>query len=200
MKLNLPNRKTPVATTSLQEKTSGHKFTLPSKSKPAETSSKNVTQTKPKLNLGAARENGVAKQTGSPQVANQTKPVEKAAPKNNAIPQVSDEKYNLVADAEPSLSTEAAEKFRDMLTMLAENIDNEGELQNVLKGTLTHLKENPEVDCILTPEDRATFVRAARKSYGITLVTKTTRKAKVTKASAKVDELMDELADLDFAL
>ena len=195
MKLNLPNRATPVAKTSLQEKTSGHKFSLPTKSKPAETISEKAAPKQGATGLNLSKPTSANASKGSTDSS-----IQQNQTKSNAIPEISEEKFNLIADVDPTFSTEAAIKFRDMLVMLEENIDNEGELQNVLKGTLTHLQENPEVDAILTPEDRATFVRAARKSYGITLVAKTTRKAKVTKSAAKVDELMDELCDLEFSI
>ena len=184
MKLNLGNAKPkqPKPTTSLAEKTNAHKFSLP----PA----KPVAAKPAGLKLGGAKP------------VTPTKPVETATVvvKTNAIPQVSDEKFNIVEGAEAFLSAEAGDKFRDMLTMLEENIDSEGDLQRILKGTMEYLQDNPECDAILRPEDRAVFVRAARKSYGITITAKTTRKAATTKNEKKVDELMDELADLDFAI
>ena len=181
------------APTTLAEKTSGHKFTLPNQSKPTQTDSPEVAE-KPKAGLSLGSK-PVA------ETATESK-VETAKPgvKDNAVPEVSDEKFNIVAGVDATLDTEAGNKFREMLTMLADNIDSDGDLQRILKGTMEYLRDNPECDAILKPEDRAIFVRAARKSYGITLAAKTTRKAKTTKSAAKVDELMDELADLDFAL
>lgn len=184
MKLNLPNRTaTAKPATSLADKAKKHTFSLPkarpqSHPRPTETSTETIAA------VADDALNAVAKSS------------ENLAPEI----EISDEKFNIVPGAIAGLTKEAAEKFRDMLVMLADVIDNESELQNVLRGTLLHLQENPEVDAILTPEDRAVFVRAARKSYGITLVAKTTRKTKTTKAAKQVDDLMDELADLDFAL
>ena len=201
MKLNIGKPKTPVATTTLQEKTSGFKFSLPKQSRPAQTNSADATQ-KPVQHEQKTSGTGSKGILGSKGGGIQDKPNPLAEVKkhDNAIPKISAEKFNIVAESTPTLSVESATKFQEMVEMLEENIDNEGELQNVLKGTLEYLNDNPEVDAILTPESRAIFVKAARNSYGITLVAKTARKAKTTKATKKVDALMDELADLDFTL
>jgi hypothetical protein len=187
--------------TSLQEKTSGFKFQLPATKGNNEANAETTAQvesvtTADKPNVNTVQ-NSPAK-NGS--LLGATQPEKPAEKKATPIPALGDEKYVLVADATPEISEEMAARLRGYLQRLEDTIDDDHQLQDVLKQTLEYLSEHKELKAILAPEDRAVFVRACRKSYGITLTSKKKNKTKTKKLDAKVEDIMADLTDMEFDL
>lgn len=124
----------------------------------------------------------------------------KSAPKNTLIPAMSTDKYEVVEGSIPEFSEDAGNKFQEQIEMLQQAVDGTGELKDQMVNILTFLDDNPQYKDNVSPKDVAVFVAACRKVAGITVQEKTVRKTKVTKSTAKVEEVLSDLADLSFEL
>ena len=116
------------------------------------------------------------------------------------IPELADDKYQITIGSEPEFSESAGNKFTEQLDMLQQAIDGTGDLKDQMVNILTFLDDNPQYKENVGPKDVAVFVAACRKVAGITVQEKTTRKTRQTKAAALEQDIMDDLADLNFDL
>lgn len=124
----------------------------------------------------------------------------KPAAKTTLIPEMSADKYEVVANSVPEFSEAAGNKFEEQITMLQQAIDGTGELKDQMVNILTFLDDNPQYKDNVSPKDVAVFVAACRKVAGITVQEKVVRKTKTKKVTANVEEVMGDLADLTFDL
>lgn len=133
-------------------------------------------------------------QLGSKQVSNP--PVEIA---NEDIPTLAPvgEKYVLNAEATEQLPAETLEGFAKHMQTLIDTMGTK-ELSNSLHAILKYTKEHPELKGILRPEDVQLFVRGCRQSYGLVVKAKQTNQAKRKVSSANVEDVMNDLADIQF--
>ena len=119
---------------------------------------------------------------------------------SSPIPEMSNDKYEVVADSVAEFSEEAGNKFQEQLDMLQQAVDGTGELKDQMVNILTFLDDNPQYKANVSPKDVSVFVAACRKVAGITVQEKAKRKTSTAKVSAKVEEVMGDLADLEFTL
>ena len=199
--------------TSLQEKQNGFKFKMPSvsakqKELPVPIVDGGKTTSSASLIGAGQRNEQTTAQTnkpnanklliGKPKPANllATKPVAKTTP----IPEMSANKYEVVANSVPEFSEEAGNKFEEQIGMLQQAIDGTGELKDQMVNILTFLDDNPQYKDNVSPKDVAVFVAGCRKVAGITVQEKQTRKTSKKKTTAKVEEVISDLADLEFTL
>ena len=207
MTLLIGKPKKPV--TSLKEKQDGFKFQMPS----PKVDSKRETTNKTATTSSSKRVGNTVDNTPNSTHANnlligksKTRSVDKSkSPLINAkpttpIPEMSDDKYEVVANSVPEFSEAAGNKFEEQITMLQQAVDGTGELKDQMVNILTFLDDNPQYKANVSPKDVAVFVAACRKVAGITVQEKTTRKTSTKKVSAKVEEVFSDLADLNFEL
>lgn len=199
--------------TSLQEKQNGFKFKMPrmqqSKLPEQQTEIPTVDERKATdTNTIVAARNEIKTKT-NPANANKLligkpKPTNLLAPKlvakSTPIPEMSADKYEVVANSIPEFSEEAGNKFEEQLAMLQQAVDGTGELKDQMTNILTFLDDNPQYKDNVSPKDVAVFVAACRKVAGITVQEKQTRKTSKKKSSAKVETVIADLADLEFSL
>lgn len=193
--------------TSLKEKQNGFKFQKPKLSQQKETLIHKVVD-----GTNTTVENSVVANTKvKPNSTNANKLLvdkpksgnllsSKLASKTTSIPEMSGDKYEVVADSVSEFSEKAGNKFEEQITMLQQAIDGTGELKDQMVNILTFLDDNPQYKDNVSPQDVAVFVAACRKVAGITVQEKTTRKTKTTKTTAEVAEVLSDLADLDFEI
>ena len=124
----------------------------------------------------------------------------KSPPQTTLIPEMSTDKYEVVADSIPEFSEKAGNKFEEQIIMLQQAIDGTGELKDQMVNILTFLDDNPQYKDNVSPKDVAVFVAACRKVAGITVQEKVARKTKNKKSTAKIEEVFSDLADLTFDL
>lgn len=197
------------AATSLQEKQNGFKFQMPKvhprSNEPIPevdtgTNTTSTSTTQKVVDTGTDKPNAnkllIGKSKPKPTSLLATKP----AAKNTPIPEMSADKYEVVANSVPEFSEEAGTKFEEQIGMLQQAIDGTGELKDQMVNILTFLDDNPQYKDNVSPKDVAVFVAGCRKVAGITVQEKTTRKAGKKKTTAKVEEVINDLADLEFSL
>jgi len=109
------------------------------------------------------------------------------------------EKYVLNADATEKLPQTVLDDFTAKMQHLIFAMDTQ-ELQTALHSVLNFAQENPHLRDILRAEDIQLVVRAARKSYGLTVVAKTKGKTRTTKKAALDADIMADLADVSFTI
>ncbi len=205
-----PKEKT--TTANLQEKVGGFKFQMPNGNKqpaanPVDEGTKAVDKRsdnpvgeparKPGIAIGAVKSDKPKLQVGKPKnnlLAN------KQDNPDNPIPEMSDDKYEVVANSTAVLSEESGNSFQQQLDMLQQAIDGTGDLKDQMVNILTFLDDNPEYKETVSPQDVSVFVAACRKVAGITVTEKVERKTKKAKVSANVEEVLSDLADLEFEL
>jgi hypothetical protein len=196
----------PVSKPTLQEQTNGFKFQLPKTNGGTKTNNTPVVErpttqpvaTKPDKPDGNKLLIGTAK----PLLPNKSPlPIATKLPQaSTAVPEMSDDKYEVVAGSIPEFSEEAGNKFQQQLEMLQFAIDGNGVLKDQLANILTFLDDNPEYKDNISPKDVSVFIAGCRKVAGITVTEKVTRAKKVTKTTADVQDVLDDLADLSFDL
>lgn len=199
--------------TSLQEKQNGFKFKMPTvQAKTNKVPVPIVDERKATSStslIGAGQRNEqTAAQTNKPDanklLIDKPKPANliatKPAAKSTPIPEMSADKYEVVANSVPEFSEAAGNKFEEQIGMLQQAIDGTGELKDQMVNILTFLDDNPQYKNNVSPKDVAVFVAGCRKVAGITVQEKTTRKAGKKKTTAKVEEVINDLADLEFTL
>ncbi len=192
----------------LQEKQSAFKFKAPSR--PKLLVYDDIPEVDDKPNTAAkiatvATRIGI-KSTTSKKDANNLligKPKSRLLDKNKSatpIPEMSTDKYEVVADSVPEFSEAAGNKFEEQIAMLQQAVDGTGELKDQMVNILTFLDDNPQYKDNVSPKDVAVFVAACRKVAGITVQEKVTRKTTKTTTTAEVAEVLDDLSDLSFEL
>ena len=197
--------------TSLQEKQNGFKFKMPivqqSKlpeqqafvdERKATSSTELMGNGKINVDPTTNKPNANKLLIGKPKPANLLTP--KPAAKTTPIPEMSADKYEVVANSVPEFSEEAGNKFEEQIGMLQQAIDGTGELKDQMVNILTFLDDNPQYKDNVSPKDVAVFVAGCRKVAGITVQEKQTRKTSKKKSSAKVETVIADLADLEFSL
>lgn len=199
----------PVAT-SLQEKTNAFKLKMPTVQQPKlpeqQAEIPVVDERKATVAKTPILDNtsGAIKPNANKLLLGSAKPVSLLATKPEAkstpIPTMSADKYEVVANSVPEFSEEAGDKFQQQLEMLQQAVDGTGELKDQMVNILTFLDDNPQYKDNVSPKDVAVFVAACRKVAGITVQEKSTRKAGKKKTTAKVEEVISDLADLEFTL
>ena len=206
MKINIGGQKPDAKpATTLAEKASSFQFKKPeivSSSQPAKQQAIQQGTDKPNANTvqTAPRQTQhvpTSAKTTSPipiQIAHQSN-----TPANN-IPEMSDDKYEVVAGASDSFSQEAGNKFEEQLGILQSAIDGVGDLREGMVNVLTFLDDNPQYKDNIAPKDIAVFVAACRKVAGITVTEKKTRVTKRKSTSALEADIMADLAGLDLEL
>lgn len=123
-----------------------------------------------------------------------------AKPAPNKIQLASEsEKYVLDASATEQLSQTVLDDFAAKMQHLIYAMDTQ-ELPTALHSVLSFAQENPHLRDILRADDIRLVVRGARKSYGMTVVAKTTNKTRTTKQSALTKDIMADLADVSFSV
>jgi hypothetical protein len=200
--------KDPAPTTSLAEKASGFKFKMPeAKTKEPASTPASATVDAPAEAANPVGDTTVAKASNATGllIGKKEAPVKvESAPliqkPTTNIPQMSDDKYEVVADSVPEFTETSGDAFQQQLSMLQDAIDGTGDLKNQMAGILTFLDDNPQFKTNIGVADVAVFVAGCRKVAGITVTEKVTRKTKVKKADAKVEAVMADLADLDLDL
>lgn len=91
---------------------------------------------------------------------------------------------------------EAVALLQQNMEMLRNSFEHKELVGDAIRGVLVHLKRYPFLKDILLPEDCQTMVRALRESYGVAIVSKTTRAKKVSATQKEVGEVEDMLSDL----
>lgn len=131
------------------------------------------------------------------------KPAAVAEPAKKDAPQVKladmTEKYVLDAEATDKLPQTVIDDFSAKMQSLIIRMDTQ-EQQTALHDLLKYTEEHPHLRGILRADDIRLVVRAARKSYGMTVVAKTTNKGKSTKANKLSADIMADLADVSFTI
>ena len=195
-------------TTSLKEKQDGFKFQMPNVHPRSNNRSTNVdngtktTITKSTSKMAVAETN---LPNANKLLVGKTKTksnllAPKSPPQTTLIPEMSTDKYEVVADSIPEFSEKAGNKFEEQIIMLQQAIDGTGELKDQMVNILTFLDDNPQYKDNVSPKDVAVFVAACRKVAGITVQEKVARKTKNKKSTAKIEEVFSDLADLTFDL
>lgn len=194
----------------LAEKTNGFQFKKPTiASTPTATreiiengngaTNQKGSSEEPRVDTGTNRPNGNG--LLEKKISDEGKPVANQFKKpSDPIPEMSDDKYEVTADAVPEFSAEAGNKFQEQLEMLQAAIDGTGDLKDQMENILTFLDDNPQYKENVSPKDVSVFVTACRKVAGITVTEKTERKTRKTKVSAQVEDVLADLADLEFDL
>lgn len=140
----------------------------------------------------------VIDKTNSPLAAELKKPVvdtKAIAIPDTTIPQVTGEKYALIAEASDTLSQETIDQFNQRMRMVELSMDNP-DLHNAMDRVITYCQEHNELRPFLRAEDIALFVKGARNSYAKVAEVKNKNRAKKSK-SALIDEgIMAEFADI----
>lgn len=204
--------KQPATTANLKEKIGGFKFQMPSADKKPEPASLD----NPTTNALSGDDANPVEKSGTDGIKFGTTKTDKpkiqiGKPKNNllatkqekediAIPEMSDDKYEVVADSTAQFSEETGNAFVQQLNMLQQAIDGTGDLKDQMTNILTFLDDNPEYKETVSPQDVSVFVAACRKVANITVTEKVERKTKKAKVSANVEEVLADLADLEFTL
>ena len=196
MKINIGGQKPDAKpATTLAEKASSFQFKKPeivSSSQPAKQQA---------IQQGTDKPNANSVQTAPRQTQHVQVPIanQSNTPANN-IPEMSDDKYEVVAGASDSFSPEAGNKFEEQLGILQSAIDGVGDLREGMVNVLTFLDDNPQYKDNIAPKDIAVFVAACRKVAGITVTEKKTRVTKKKSTSALEADIMADLAGLDLEL
>ncbi len=92
---------------------------------------------------------------------------------------------------------EAVSRFQQMLEYLKTHLASH-EIANNLADTLKFLETHTFLTETMKPADIQTFVRTMRAAYGTVIAKKTERSTKRAVSNEKVEEVLGELADLDF--
>ena len=194
MKLLIGNKSDAKPETTLKEKTKGFQFKKPSsQTGTASTNKTPLIVESTKTTTNKSNGNQLLKPKNKPTAPTFKKP-------SVPIPEMADDKYEVVADSTAELSKVNGDKFQEQLNMLQHAIDGNGQLRDQMINILTFLDDNPQFKDNVGPKDVAVFVNACRKVAGITVTEKTERKSRRTASSAQVEEILDDLADLNFDL
>lgn len=112
-----------------------------------------------------------------------------------AIPEVTGEKYALLAEASDTLSQDTINQFNQRMRMIELCMDSP-DLHNAMDRVITYCQEHNELRPFLRAEDISLFVKGARSSYAKVAEVKTKNRAKKSKAALLDESIMEELADI----
>ena len=112
-----------------------------------------------------------------------------------AIPEVTGEKYALLAEASDTLSQDTINQFNQRMRMIELCMDSP-DLHNAMDRVITYCQEPNELRPFLRAEDISLFVKGARSSYAKVAEVKTKNRAKKSKAALLDESIMEELADI----
>lgn len=160
-------------------------------------SQQSVTPAQPKAALSALQslqKNPKVQSVQNAVAIAQVQQAQKTGTIPNLAPQT--EKYVLVAEASEELPLEVLQTFADKMQAIVSGFGTQG-LQTALHDILRYTNEHPELRKILREEDNRIFVRAARESYGMTILAKTTNKGKAKERAVKLTSVMEDLANLE---
>ena len=102
-------------------------------------------------------------------------------------------------DQPDNFSSEAVQSLKDNLQLLRDNFSNPDIVANAVRRVMQDIKQNPNFNDIMQPEDYGTMVKALRESYGVAVVTKQAKSRKKSKKSidpeleSKLDGTLDML-------
>lgn len=111
------------------------------------------------------------------------------------IPQVTTEKYALLATASDTLSEKTIEQFEIRMQTVINSMNN-SELPNAMERVSVYAKEHPELRPFIRAEDVQIFVRGARNSYAKVAEAKLKNRASKSKSSLLDANIADSLSDL----
>jgi len=95
-----------------------------------------------------------------------------------------------------TINPEAIIELKQCMEILVSSFGQKELVSNAIRAVLIHVKKYPFLKDILLPEDCQLMVRALRESYGVAIVSKTTRAKKTSANQQDVTEAEDLLADL----
>ena len=113
--------------------------------------------------------------------------------------EIQDGKYDFENQPE-GLPEGAVQTMKDNLEILKSTIDHPEMVADAIKMILQHMQSHPQLKEMLQDEDYGNMVLALRTSYGTTLVTKQKSAGKRAASSAKVEETLDLLGEMELTL
>ena len=125
----------------------------------------------------------------------------KTEPKETKIPELAPltEKYVLDAEATEQLPQTVLDEFASKMQDLIDYMDTQ-ELQTSLHDVLRYAEAHPHLRGIIRAEDVQLIVRAARKSYGLTVTAKTGNKKRAKASDKMLEEIAADLEGLEFTI
>ena len=99
-------------------------------------------------------------------------------------------------DQSDEVNPEVILELQQCMAILASSFGQKELVSNAIRAVLIHVKKYPFLKDILLPEDCQLMVRALRESYGVAIVSKTTRAKKTSANQKDVTDAEDMLADL----
>ncbi len=117
----------------------------------------------------------------------------------NNIPQITNEKYKLLAEATDTLAQSTIDQFEERMQAVVNAFGNTG-LHDAMKRVLEYTQEHNELRTFLRAEDIQIFVRGARQSYAAVAKTKTANRSKKSNSKVIDSEVASFLEDLEIEL